>query len=479
MRYFKFNFIKYSWVLTINFFLFNSGLTQNAPLSSKSKSKLNAQSTNGAIFLLGRLTIPKPTADVWGYLDQNTGREFALVGYGIFTDPPNAGVVIADVTNPSNPIQVANINTIPGFDVKTWNHYIYSVNGLSNGFGAIVDISTPENPQVVGSFPSSHNIWIDDRGFMYLECPGLRIFDLNPDPTNPKLIWRDQDNLQGNNQFCHDAAVIGDRLFDFHGSAETNIYDITNATNPQLLGTIHDPTINFHHSGWTTQDGQFLFICDELAIHPIADFTVWDISDLTNPQKVGEFSDSNATIHNLYIVDNFAFTSYYTAGFRVFDISDPRNPLLLDEFDTAPDTTSEGFAGAFGAYTFAPSGNIYVSDEQNGLFIFAFKESTTDVNIETPDIPTEFALLDNYPNPFNPTTTLSYQLSKDAEVTLVIYNTLGQTIRTLVNAFQPAGFQRVVWDGRDDSGNLVPSGLYFYQIQTDGFRMTKRMLLLK
>jgi choice-of-anchor B domain-containing protein len=438
----------------------------------------------GAISLLGQIDVPGPeTTDVWGYLDPNTGKEYALVGYGIFTNPPNAGLFIVDVTNPSNPVAVANVNTVPGFDVKTWQHYAYTVNGVS-GIGGIVDISDPAKPRVVGSFPSAHNIFIDEKGFMYLEIPGLQIFDLKPDPTKPTLVW--SDGTFGG----HDAAVIGNRLYDFHGNAGTNIYDVSNPASPQLLGSIVDPTIRYHHSGWPTEDGKFLFICDELATHPSADVTVWDISAVGNPERVGEFADPDATVHNLYVAGNFAYLSYYTAGFRVLDISDPKNPRIADGYDTSL-LSGEGFNGAFGAYPFAPSNNIYVSDIENGLFVFSFAGRTTGVDVTVSDLPAHYALFANYPNPFlsgakspargggNSKATITYQLPKSSKVKLEIYDTLGQRIRTLVNAVQPAGTHKIFWDGESDSQAGVSSGIYFYRLQADEFTDTKRLLLLK
>jgi flagellar hook assembly protein FlgD len=64
-------------------------------------------------------------------------------------------------------------------------------------------------------------------------------------------------------------------------------------------------------------------------------------------------------------------------------------------------------------------------------------------------------------------------------VNLVIYNMLGQEVRKLVNAQQPAGYHTAVWDGRDNSGRLVPTGVYHYRIQAGNFTMTKRMLMAK
>lgn len=452
-----------------NFWLIILAILTVHPLQAQTS---NSGSSGSTVFLLGRLDTPQGTADVWGYVDPNTSKEYALVGYGLFTQPPNAGVVIVDVTEPETPRLVANVNSVPGFDVKTWQHYMYSVDGRNFGDGGIVDIADPENPQKVGTMRTSHNIFIDERGFMYLECPGLSIYDLNPNPAAPQLIWSDGTSN------CHDAAVIGNRLYDFHGFGGTNIYDVADPTSPQLLGAINDPAIRFHHSGWTTEDGNFLFICDELATHPTADFTVWDISDPGNPQKVAENLDRNATIHNLYVRGNYAFTSYYSAGFRVFDITDPTNPFLLDEFDTSPQS-GEIIGGTFGAYPFAPSGNIYVSDEVRGLHVFSFTSPTTDISSGPTGVPTEFALLDNFPNPFNPETVIFYRLPRQAQVKLVIYNQIGNMVRTLVTATRPSGTHRVTWDGRDQNGMALASGIYFYRMQAGEFQQTKRMLLLR
>ena len=321
------------------------------------------------IEFLGRRQLPGGLTDVWGYVDAGTGKEYAIAGYGVFETGAQGGVFIIDVSDPRNPVQVAQINSVPGFDVKVWKHYVYSVNGTRKELGGILDISDPANPVVVGSFPSSHNIFITEDGFMYLEVPGIRIYDLNPDPTDPTLLWTGGDE-------GHDATVIGNRLYDFHGRSGTNIYDVSTPAQPTLIGSIKAPSIRYSHSGWTSEDGRFLYICDEGARHPNADITVWDIGNLDNPELVAEFKDSTAIVHNLYIKGDYAFVSYYTSGFCVFDVSDPTAMKLAEVFDTSPES-SESFAGAFGVYPFASSGNIYVTDRAEGLFVFSFTTSST------------------------------------------------------------------------------------------------------
>jgi len=94
-------------------------------------------------------------------------------------------------------------------------------------------------------------------------------------------------------------------------------------------------------------------------------------------------------------------------------------------------------------------------------------------------LPVEFRLFQNFPNPFNPATVIQYELPKAGQVRLEIYNALGRKIRTLVEGPQQAGTYRVVWDGTDDSGNQMPSGIYLYRLTLDQIVNTRRMVLVR
>ncbi|NIW45452.1 MAG: T9SS type A sorting domain-containing protein, partial [Gammaproteobacteria bacterium] len=94
-------------------------------------------------------------------------------------------------------------------------------------------------------------------------------------------------------------------------------------------------------------------------------------------------------------------------------------------------------------------------------------------------IPTEFALDQNFPNPFNPTTTLQYALKENARVKLQIYNVLGQLVKTLIDENQTAGYKEVVWDGTNNQGLKVPSGIYIYRIKANDFVESRKMILMK
>ena len=87
--------------------------------------------------------------------------------------------------------------------------------------------------------------------------------------------------------------------------------------------------------------------------------------------------------------------------------------------------------------------------------------------------------LSNYPNPFNPTTTISYSLPREGKISLSIYNIKGQLVKQLVSGSQPEGYYEIVWNGKDDTGKQVSSGIYYYRITACGKTLNKKMLMLK
>ena len=93
--------------------------------------------------------------------------------------------------------------------------------------------------------------------------------------------------------------------------------------------------------------------------------------------------------------------------------------------------------------------------------------------------PRDYGLQQNAPNPFNPETTISYQMPESGRVLLAVYSSLGQEVRTLVDDVQDVGEYTVRWDGRDAVGRQVASGVYFYRMRAGDFSETKRMMLLK
>jgi choice-of-anchor B domain-containing protein len=428
------------------------------------------RSAGGTITLLGQIdpsTGSNTSSDVTGYFDPNTGREYAIMG-----EWQGGRVWIIDVTDPANPF-VEEWLPAPtaGFDLKVWDHYLYLVdgNGVGND-GEIWNIANPAAPTRAGDFLSAHNIFIDDRGYMYNEIGGLTILDLNPDPTNPAFVW-----ASGGDD-GHDALVQGTTLYDFHGGSGTIIRDVANPASPQVLGTISGVGITYNHSGVVSADGNYLYINDELSISPNPDIRVFDVSDPANAVYVDWYNDSQATIHNTYRVGNYMFASYYVSGFKVFDVSDPLDLQLVDEWDTSLFTGELNFSGAWGCYPYLPSGNILISDIENGLYIFSFDPAVT----ATPELPsTSVRLAQNRPNPMRGSTRIEYDLPAAGSTEIAVYDALGRRVRTLVDQVQPAGLHAVSWDGRTAAGVPVASGVYFYELRSEDARETRKMIVAR
>ena len=125
------------------------------------------------------------------------------------------------------------------------------------------------------------------------------------------------------------------------------------------------------------------------------------------------------------------------------------------------------FASAFGD-------GIYRSEEP----MFSVQQPTA-LEPRDDEIPRAFALSRNYPNPFNPTTVISFELAAESTVELVIYNLLGQEVRRLAEGRYRPGTYQVAWDGHDDAGQPAASGVYVYRLAADAFTQVRTMVLLR
>ena len=161
---------------------------------------------------------------------------------------------------------------------------------------------------------------------------------------------------------------------------------------------------------------------------------------------------------------------------------------------------SVGFANSiFGVNTFSGNGllaEVMFTANYDGAFtadMLGF-ESVSVVNagffneniigeaitaINSGDIPVAFALGQNFPNPFNPTTTINFSIPESGHVNIMIYDILGRHVRTLVDKSHSAGNYSVMWDATDMNGSKISAGIYFYTIKAGNFLSTKRMLFIK
>jgi hypothetical protein len=151
--------------------------------------------------------------------------------------------------------------------------------------------------------------------------------------------------------------------------------------------------------------------------------------------------------------------------------SDPDTEYLVDCTSDTTFTLPDSVAGNY-VFVTATDFNSNESGPSN--------EIQPPTAVEAVDfVPTVYALYQNVPNPFNPTTTIRFDLPASTKVTLVIFNVRGQLVRTLVDRDMTAGVKKIAWHGTDGAGRRVASGIYFYRVRAGDFLDTKKMILLK
>jgi len=124
--------------------------------------------------------------------------------------------------------------------------------------------------------------------------------------------------------------------------------------------------------------------------------------------------------------------------------------------------------------------NVYLTDKSGSARISGRElagRAYTSANDSQQNLPEVFSLAQNYPNPFNPITTIKFNLTQNAHVTLTVYNILGQVIITLIDGQRPAGTHYITWDGKNQQGNQVASGIYFCKIAAGDFVQIRKMIL--
>ena len=140
------------------------------------------------------------------------------------------------------------------------------------------------------------------------------------------------------------------------------------------------------------------------------------------------------------------------------------------------------FSGRVGVFV-TDSDDIQNAVEFDNFYICEYpgEPPITDIEImNASDLPSDFMLSQNYPNPFNPQTEIQYTIPKKSRIQLKIYNTLGEDVISLVNEEKLAGTYKVQWNGKNEQGNSLPSGLYYYCLKADNMIIsTNKMILLR
>jgi len=334
--------------------------------------------------------------DIWGWLDTQSGNEYALMGM-------TNGVAFVDITTPVDPVFLGRLPTptVESIwrDIKVYQDHAYIVADNAGAHGMQVFDLTRLRGQVApqtfsadvvyGDFDNAHNLAInEDTGFAYAvgtnTCGGgLHIIDIST-PNNP-LFAGCHSPVQTHDSQCvnylgPDADHVNSEIcVSSNGTDGVEIVDVTDKTAPVTISSTMYPQLGFAHQGWLTEDHRFFLLgdeSDESSFNVPTRTHVFDVSDLDAPVYVFAYEAATAAIdHNLYVLGNRVFQANYTSGLRVLEFGDLANEELVEIafFDTFPASDATDFSGAWSVYPYLPSGTIIVSDRSNGLFILSLQ----------------------------------------------------------------------------------------------------------
>ncbi len=324
-------------------------------------------------------------ANIWGYAQGN--KEYALLGCtGTGPDTLSAACAIIDVTNPTAPNLLFTVLGPRSIwrEIRTWGHYAYvTTEEASKTFGVtIVDLQYLPDSIVTKQYTANnlignvHALHIDD-GYLYLygsnnpqSFGGALIVSLQ-DPWNPNLVGAYSD------KYVHDGIVRNNKMYSgeiFDGTF--SIVDVTNKTAPFVINSQKTP-FEFTHNTWLSTDNNYLFTTDEEEEAYVASYDVSNPLEIEEKDRYRRANHNGAIPHNTYILNDtlvtgtntdWLTTSYYTEGVTIVDAHKPDNLVEVGHYDTSP-LSGGSMSGAWGVYPYLPSGNLLVSDMQEGMFV--------------------------------------------------------------------------------------------------------------
>jgi choice-of-anchor B domain-containing protein len=320
-------------------------------------------------------------ANIWGYVD-SLGNEYALVG-------ASKGLSIVNVTNPDVPVHVIQV---PGPDnlwkeMEVFEHYAYVTSEGGSGLQIIDLRSLPDTNGIKyhywqpvingGTLNTIHSLHIDTlKKFVYVYGSNINngsavVGDLSIDPYNPTYAGTYIKAGTKTITYVHDGYVRNDTLYSANiYNGMVTIVDFRNKISPVMLKSFSTPKSATHNT-WLSDNSKTLFTTDETTASSL---TAYDISNITKPTQVDMIQSNQAggsIVHNCHVKSDWVVCSYYRDGVVVFDGHRPSNLVQVADYDTYPAASGAGYNGAWGVYPFLPSGNLVVSNIEDGLFVLS------------------------------------------------------------------------------------------------------------
>jgi len=242
------------------------------------------------------------------------------------------------------------------------------------------------------------------------------------------------------------------------GSDGLRVIDISNPAAPGEVGYVDTPG-----------DAQGVYVNGNYAY--VADYTmglrIIDVSNPSSPTEIG-FHDTPGYAYKVSVSNNFAYVADDYTGLQIIDVSDPTSPKKVGYYERCTFAVDLDVKGNY----------VFIADGDDGLYVLR-NDLITGITKKNVSLLRTFKLAQNFPNPFNPTTTIKFSIPETSNITLQIFDLNGQVIRTLLEGYYPSGSYSVEWNGLDDAGRPVSSGMYLYKLKTNQHVAARKMLLVR
>ncbi|MFQ5500369.1 MAG: T9SS type A sorting domain-containing protein [Candidatus Zixiibacteriota bacterium] len=370
------------------------------------------------------------------------------------------GLHVYDVDDPKDPIQVGMAPLINQWGNSAFMKDVYIKGDLALVSGHetfILNVSDPAAPDSLGVINTSASPYamqiVDTLAYLAVNGP-VWIVDI-ADPANPHIL------IKHNIGSTTTDLYVRDNMMYLANEDGFFIVDVSDPLNPVELGSF-----------LTEEYAESIAIQDDLAYVSFSDFNpsaiyFFDISDPEHPDTVSSISDAWG---DLEIQDSMLYVNGASSKLSIFNVKDPAAPVLADSYETP------GYRGR----VFVRDDIVYLADVYSAMLLKTpYGGVSTAVVEDRGVLPLRFDLSQNYPNPFNPSTVIDFDMPVRSRVTIDLFNTTGQKVRTLVDEIKPAGSYRVRWDGTNGNGVKVATGVYFYRLTVGDNSVTKKMVLIK
>jgi hypothetical protein len=404
---------------------------------------------------------------------------------------------IIDVSTPDNPTQVGFYNGYgDGLDVALEGTLAY-VADYNVGF-RVIDVSTVSSPSQVGYYdtPGNDSGVAIAGGYAYVAArgQGVRVMDIST-PTAPAEI-----GFYITSDAAEDVVVDGSYAYVAMRFDGLCVIDVSSPAAPAEITTMDTDS----YAGNVYKSGHFLFIADG-----DSGVRVVNVSDPGSPFETG-FYDTAGQAYGVFAAGDYLYAASGQGGLYVLDY-DEFAPVTVAgftatavetgvrlEWSIEADEPIEGFrfarAEENGRTVTVPPGRLIPPEARSFVdatagagtvyhyTLFVVKPDGSEVASRTVSarrVAGAVQLRQNCPNPFNPATRISFVLPEPGRVSLSIHDVRGALVKVLVDGAMTGGLKEMAWDGTDNNGHPVGSGVYFYRLKAGKTTLTKKMLLVK